>query len=789
MSTYWTYKAGTKRLTTWLVEAAKLCGVDSTAFARDKYQIPLGKFVELAKTITQSKDPKIKVPDEIVTIAKTVITLRKEAGALFAKLTGTTTKHASQASHRYFITVLETVLKILAPPSSSGTDEDQTAAGADVTNFFAALTVDNPTLDTGAAAPTAAKKKAKKQPSQEYVIQDSSDDELLLAVLGFFQDYTEIEKFVMAAWIHYRDGRLNLMAASVVTDTAYGMLKRSSEDLLSTASGEKRTYWDIVAVFNDDKIFGGKPDIAELAGLGQLMALDVERILSSFSTILQPKKSPIYNGQFGFYQPDSTLTKKTPEEQDLQNQQLLFDFLPEVSKIAKGGLKHLPAEDELTTSLRPMMEHNTMAACPMYAIFATKLFLSVHHVLRTDAVRPFEELQATAKRCIATIDGWLKVSERSQPLTLWPPKNDEWLRRIRTLAKEYVLEDIIGKPKLGVPDKFQPQPFHFMKRNPVYCGLLMLRLNLLLQEGGQTLVGAWGSAIYPIHLYNACRQSGGLDMEWQDAEYIYQLHTPQRIFVGAPPKDPKDYFKRFVLMLGGSVSNFARNRRISSMSTIVESKKGPRGLKTTTPVREILHPRYVADGNAVLSAGNLTALAAIASKAQRMHAPLCNVEKLAEEVNSQPQLTPVQLLTCIQEGIAAEEMHLLFDYFGVHERGIKLLRELQTGLHEDMVSYFGENYIEDDSQLPYMVGYIFNMVVDTNFAAEQLKLQYHGSKILHKASGILKEFLERDNTSMKGLMQARALTRIVQYAHESGQLQNVQIWDPQKRQDARRGGH
>jgi len=50
MSTYRTYKAGTKRLTTWLVQAAKLCGVDSTSFATDRYQIPLGEFVELAQT-------------------------------------------------------------------------------------------------------------------------------------------------------------------------------------------------------------------------------------------------------------------------------------------------------------------------------------------------------------------------------------------------------------------------------------------------------------------------------------------------------------------------------------------------------------------------------------------------------------------------------------------------------------------------------------------------------------------------------------------------------------------
>jgi hypothetical protein len=242
MSTYRTYKAGTKRLTTWLAQAAKLCGVDSTSLATNKYQIPLARFVEPAKTITESKNPKIKVPHEIIVIVRTVITLRKETGAILAKLTGTSTKHALQTLHRYFITVLETVLKILEPPSSSSTDGDQAVAGAEISNMFAAHTVEELTLDADAVAPTPAKKKAKKHPVQEYEIQDSCADDFLLAVLGFLRDYVDIEKFVMTAWIHYRDGRLNIMAASVTTDTAYGMLKRSSEVLLATASGKRKTY-------------------------------------------------------------------------------------------------------------------------------------------------------------------------------------------------------------------------------------------------------------------------------------------------------------------------------------------------------------------------------------------------------------------------------------------------------------------------------------------------------------------------------------------------------------------
>jgi hypothetical protein len=184
----------------------------------------------------------------------------------------------------------------------------------------------------------------------------------------------------------------------------------------------------------------------------------------------------------------------------------------------------------------------------------------------------------------------------------------------------------------------------------------------------------------------------------------------------------------------------------------------------------------------------LTALASIANKAQRMHAPLEDVEQLARDITSQPQMTPIQLLTYVQEGLAAEEVHLLFDYFGVHRRGIELLRELKDELDEDLIEYFGEGYIENDTQLPYVVGYIFEIIYFADKAAESLNLRAYGSKILNKASDILKNFLERDNTGMQGLMKARALTRTVQYTHENGNLQDVQVWNPQKWLDAQRGG-
>lgn len=190
-----------------------------------------------------------------------------------------------------------------------------------------------------------------------------------------------------------------------------------------------------------------------------------------------------------------------------------------------------------------------------------------------------------------------------------------------------------------------------------------------MQTSGLTLVGAWGSVIYPIHLYNACRQSQACNKEWEDAEYIYQIHTQQRILVRDPPAKPEDYLKRFVLALGGGAAHFARKRRRELADTLQMSKKGPRGLKMTIPVRDVFQKRYTQGAQAVLSTPNMLAMLGIAIRSVRPCKPSIDAKAFFRTIAVQPQLTPVQLLTCVREGMAAEEMHLLFDYSDLHQRG------------------------------------------------------------------------------------------------------------------------
>ena len=250
----------------------------------------------------------------------------------------------------------------------------------------------------------------------------------------------------------------------------------------------------------------------------------------------------------------------------------------------------------------------------------------------------------------------------------------------------------------------KPRPYHLLKIHSVLSGLLIFHLNTLLNDGGIHLCNAWESVMYPTHLYNAARHSAELDSKWDDIEYILSIYSPTQIFVGAPPTDPKEYHKRFLLALGDSASNFAGNRRPGGAQLIVESQKGPRGLKTTSPVKDIFRSRYI-DGNAAtLSTANVIAMLAVATKAERTSPPAVDTAELSRKMAAQKQLSILQPLQAVREGLASEELHLLFDYFGLHQRGCKLQRDLQTHLQGDLARYFGPNYIENESELPYVIG-------------------------------------------------------------------------------------
>ena len=88
------------------------------------------------------------------------------------------------------------------------------------------------------------------------------------------------------------------------------------------------------------------------------------------------------------------------------------------------------------------------------------------------------------------------------------------------------------------------------------------------------------------HLYNACRQVGGLDVPWPDLDFIIECQGSARVYIGGPPTDPNLFYKRLALALCGSSAEYAKDRRGGGYINISSEAKAKRGLADYFPLEE-----------------------------------------------------------------------------------------------------------------------------------------------------------------------------------------------------------
>jgi hypothetical protein len=349
-----------------------------------------------------------------------------------------------------------------------------------------------------------------------------------------------------------------------------------------------------------------------------------------------------------------------------------------------------------------------------------------------------------------------------------------------------------------------------MKRHPVFCGLLALHLNLTMQQAGIIFSNAWGSTLYLAHLYNAVKQEGMLKRTWPDMELIISFHTKERIFVGDKPTSVEEYMNRLVLTMGISAQAFAPNKRKAKRSPDVPlSSKGPRSLlEDTTPVAELYRAKLCGETDATdflslpdvdkilttrsgrtgrgaafdrywsvlqrIFSGNPQLRLQFEEAQEQGQVEVCR--KLAEEGpteapskspeetptsevrreqrrerwSKQQSLSPVELLEALFDAVSDEVTILKFDYFAMHRRCWQLLRRLNEDLDDDFKKYLGAEYLEREDQLPFVVGYVFQIAVTSQRIAREIRLDVETySKIISKASDVLDGFLASGLGSME----------------------------------------
>ena len=308
-----------------------------------------------------------------------------------------------------------------------------------------------------------------------------------------------------------------------------------------------------------------------------------------------------------------------------------------------------------------------------------------------------------------------------------------------------------------------PEPHSMLKSNPLLCGLIMFNFKMRAQELGVTFANAWSSILTTAQIYNAVRQERLLAVPWKDMEMMISLQSEETFFVGEHPKSPEEYVRRFALNMGYSAAIFAKDHRENAP---IASKKGPRGLSDLCPTARLCTGRYcdneptVAwtreavelifkskledDDDGTETATDDKAPAGATDKPKVKQSASGGLIRMPKKrFTSSPA---VEFLEVLANALQAEELEMSFDYLLMHRWSWKLLRTIHEACRPQLQNIFGGGYIEQENQLPFVVGYILMTCAPISRLANLIKKKPEGTaittQVLATAANAVRQMIE-----------------------------------------------
>lgn len=695
---------------------------------QNQYLIPIREFSYLAAHISLHAAESVKVPLSILHKLQRTIDARRECSLWFQ---ANARSKKSDEGHSHFLDVLQRVLDVLKPHSTLSNEQN-------MENLFPHLHIEEPSekfqmgLDPEQPLQT-------QVTTVKYQMETPQDKtEIFFAGFTLFKDVGRIYSFVAELWKQYHQGTLDLITVSVSSNTAIDLVQRIEEDFFEQFPSIKEPEEVIEAMYTVmAKLTGREPAPfnefdEDLQDAVYFTYGDILVLLKSFMDVMSNDSIPISKpGYFGVYKPQANRDKMSVKARFDEDKLILGELLADFWMLAQN-IERTSWEDGLTRGFRTMLNSRKI---PIWTLFAARLFLYVHHLLRSDVSAPFKQLQALGKHFKESWTLVIKMRDPSEDKH-WPRENDRKVYSdLFKIVHGWLEEDCIGlriKKLVGGRVAVPEGDFRLFRQYPLMCGLFAFYLHSEYHCAGIMYANALGVVLYTSHLYNAVQQEGSCTASWSDMDLMIRMQSEERVFVGGKPDSPDDYFKRFCLCMGYSAEQFAANRRQGGP---VVAARGPRTLAIDGDLSKILHEHYCRHTAAYFEFVEelINSRFAVddedANKETRANdvSTVAIKQRTKDETKSylrtQASLSPVQLLLAMKSIIAQEIPRLAFDYFHLHRSCQMVLDMTQKALDDRFVKYFEADYLGTKSQLPFIVGYIFMVASNSHQLAAKFGLR------------------------------------------------------------------
>lgn len=744
------------------------------------YTIGVKDFINLSEFIAAHNEKReIHIPASVASSLKRAIEVRKSYATQLSDVLRQQNREENKGSrkrHNYFVGVLEHVRDVLEPlmPQSffatSKTDDSET-----LLNQFENLKMYEPSEQFLNAPDASIPLAADTQPAERYEADTSDLMEACVAFELILTDLTNMRNTIIETWHMYKSRVIDLTSAALTTNTAVDIARRMVEDvipILEPHGGCEKMMHVIhmcqCVVAGEDPFFIEQPGDyfnIRMYKAAESMFWPTYRLLEGFCAIAFGSRNVLQAkpNHFGVYNPRASRDRMSDRAKANEDRALLMNVLSEFSFLSKFT-KPMMWEDEITAGLRETLCNTNKI--PLWLTFALQLHMDINHILRAETSRAYDDLVEAATKMKESITMTLKYHESKRP-DGWP--NDEAFNMVLERIEFVIGPDQLYsvKQKLNLPNG-PGLRFEWLKMHPLFAGCYLFHLKCIFQELGLHFANAWGSIMYSGHLYAAIHQFNR-GVKWDDMDLVLMLHR-DGFFVGEQPKTIDDFLKRYALSMGISASEFARGKRPNQRNKPELSKRGPRTLKPRAPVSFMFRDRYCEqNGRKELSIKELRAILLKgmwevheeetkemneeATKLGGEGADSCifapNEDDPSTTQERLKQCTLPELLAALRNSVMAEFVEFTFDYLTMHKMSWITLATIHKIMRSEFIKNFGPQYIENETQIPIIVGYILTH----GAAAERLNklsgLESNGqcaeSNLFQIAEICLQSLLERED--------------------------------------------
>lgn len=401
-------------------------------------------------------------------------------------------------------------------------------------------------------------------------------------VLCFLYELNRVRDIIRDVWILYRQGSVNAITASLVTDLAQSYVQQNvaalEEDLASYTPSARLALSETIRKLYKKMTATPTllPQVSSTA-LRHLMCIDS---LNDMEAHLDSKTSHGRNGKHG--SAESTLPS--------------MPFLKHFDSVRQKKVS-LPIWDKFTEGM--VRRTNTPdASLP----FGLQIVMDVYEIMRDDYRKLFKDITGHGFDIARLIRLHVDYEDHMWAIGRKPDYMSKGnlkftnvylssLDKLLNWTQELLKTDNSPTSSAGMTTDV------FVSIHSTLAGLSMWNFNKTYH--GFSIAKTRWFVTSLAHLYNAAKQIGGLEVEWPDLEYIIKMHGSDRIFTGSRPTDPKDFYERYMISNCVPSHAFSKDCRLTGshhpeVSPEIRKKRGP---IAHFPLEEAINGYYGPDTN------------------------------------------------------------------------------------------------------------------------------------------------------------------------------------------------